>query len=258
MMKKFALLGAATALMTAGGVAPAAAQFKQALQEAQATVDEGARSQQRVEDLDEQAAAALQDFRANQKQLDLLKRFNVTRAREVENQQLDIRGLEQDVENVQGLQRAITPLMDEMLAQLEALVEADIPFLQTERSERIARLRSVMADSTQTPASRYRLLIEAFQIENEYGRTIEAYDGAVDNNGEELNVEFLRIGRLALIYKNADDTILRIWNSDTGQFEDLSDGYLADVRQGLRMAKEQTPPGLLTIPTRAPIDASAQ
>jgi hypothetical protein len=246
------------ALSAGLGIAPAAAQFRAALQEAQATVDEGARSQQRVEELDEEAAGALQDFRANQKQLDLLRRFNATRQQEIQNQLADIRGLEQDVENVQGLQRAVTPLMEEMLQQLEAVVAADIPFLAEERSQRLARLRAVMADSTQTPASRYRLIIEAFQIENEYGRTMQAYNGTVDNGGEELSVEFLRIGRLALVYKNADDTILRIWNSETGAFEDLERGFLDDIRLGLRMAKEQTPPGLLTIPTRAPVDASAQ
>ncbi|MBB4659216.1 DUF3450 domain-containing protein [Parvularcula dongshanensis] len=252
-MKKV-LLGSAALL--ALGVAPASAQFRAALQEADATVREGAASQQRVEELDDQASELLNEYRANLKQLDLLRRFNTTRQREVENQLSDIEGLQQDVDNVQGLQRAITPLMDEMLAQLEAVVQADIPFLAEERQNRLERLRSVMADSTQTPASRYRLLIEAFQIENEYGRTIEAYNGTVDNEGEELAVEFLRVGRLALIYKNANDSILRIYNSESGQFEDLDMGFLDDVRQALRVAKEQAPPNLLTIPVQAPEGAT--
>ncbi len=255
MMKTSALLGS-VALLAVVGTTPAAAQFRQALDVAQQTVDEGSASQQRVEQLDDQASELLGEYRANLKQRDLLRRFNVTREREVQNQLADIRGLEQDVENIQGLQRAVTPLMEEMLQQLEALIAADIPFLAEERAERLDRLRTVMADSTQTPASRYRLLIEAFQIENEYGRTMEAYNGVVDNGGEELTVEFLRIGRLALVYKNADDTILRIFNRDTGQFEDLDMSFLPNIRQGLRMAKEQTPPGLLTVPTTAPVEVS--
>ncbi|WP_051881870.1 DUF3450 domain-containing protein [Parvularcula oceani] len=255
MMKTSALLGS-VALLAVVGTTPAAAQFRQALDVAQQTVDEGSASQQRVEQLDDQASELLGEYRANLKQRDLLRRFNVTREREVQNQLADIRGLEQDVENIQGLQRAVTPLMEEMLQQLEALIAADIPFLAEERAERLDRLRTVMADSTQTPASRYRLLIEAFQIENEYGRTMEAYNGVVDNGGEELTVEFLRIGRLALVYKNADDTILRIYNRDTGQFEDLDMSFLPNIRQGLRMAKEQTPPGLLTVPTTAPVEVS--
>jgi vacuolar-type H+-ATPase subunit I/STV1 len=258
MRKTVALLGSA-ALLAAGAVTPAAAQFKAALEEAQRTVDEGRVSQQRVEELDAEATELLGEYRANLKQLELLERFNETRAREVENQLADIQGLEQDIENVQGLQRAVTPLMEEMLGQLEALVNADIPFLSEERQARIARLRRVMADSTQTPASRYRLIIEAFQIENEYGRTIEAYNGTVtDDAGEERAVEFLRIGRVALIYKTSDDAVLKIYNTETGAFDDLPMAFLGDVRQALRVAKEQAPPNLLTIPVEAPVDATAE
>jgi hypothetical protein len=110
-----------------------------------------------------------------------------------------------------------------------------------------------MADSTQTAASRYRLIVEAYQIENEYGRTIQAYtDTVADGEGGELTVEFFRVGRLALIYKSADDSILRIYDENTGEFVDLPKSFLDDVRLGIRMAKEQTPPGLLQVPVNAP------
>ena len=70
-----------------------------------------------------------------------------------------------------------------------------------------------------------------------------------------LAVEFLRIGRTALVYKNADDSILRIYDRDTGDFVDLDKSFLEDVRFGLRVAKEQTAPDLLTLPVKAPIQA---
>lgn len=257
MMKKVAFLGSA-ALIALVGIAPASAQFRAALNESKAAVEEGARSQQRVEELDDQAAELLGEYRANLKQRDVLRRFNASRAREVENQLATIRGLEQDVENIQDLQRAVLPLLETMLADLEAFVAADIPFYEEERNARIARLRSVMTDSTQTPASRYSLILEAYQIENEYGRTFDSYEGEVtttiDGNEETLIVDFLRIGRLALIYKTEDDSLLRIYNRDTGTFEDLDKKYLAEVRRGIRMANEQTPPDLLNIPVSAPED----
>jgi len=163
MMRKLAFLGSA-ALMTLAMTSPAFAQFRAALDESRAAVDEGAASQQRVEELDDQAAELLGDFRAAQKQRDLLRRFNASRQREVENQLLEIQGLQQDVENIEGLQRATQPLLDDMMEDLAAFVEADMPFLEEERAARIARLRNVMADSTQTAASRYNLIMEAFQI----------------------------------------------------------------------------------------------
>ena len=251
MHKKFALLGSAIVVAWSASV-PATAQFREALDVSRQTARDGARSQQRVEALDQEASALLNDYRANVKQLDLLTRFNDSQRAEVENQLSQIAGLEQDIANVEGLEQAVVPLIGDMLAQLKVIVAADIPFLVEERQARLDRLDAVMADATQTAASRFRLIVEAYQIENEYGRTIQAYDNVVVDGDQELTVEFLRIGRVALIYKSADDSILRIFNSETGDFEDLDKGFLDDVRLALRMAKEQTPPGLLQIPVTAP------
>ncbi|MFC3301465.1 DUF3450 domain-containing protein [Parvularcula lutaonensis] len=251
MHKKIALLGTA-AVVAVTAIAPASAQFREALDISRQTARAGAQSQQRIEQLDQQTTELLTEYRAALKQLDLLQRFNASQRAEIENQLEQIAGLQQDIANVEGLERAVVPLIGDMLEQLKLIVAADIPFLSTERQRRLERLEAVMADPTQTAASRYRLIIEAYQIENEYGRTIQAYDGTVDDNGTELTVEFLRIGRIALIYKSADDSILRIYNKKTREFEDLDKSFLDDVRLGLRMAKEQTPPGLLEVPVTAP------
>lgn len=258
MHKKFALLGSAMVVALTAG-APATAQFREALDVSRQTARSGAQSQQRVENLDQQASELLTEYRANTKQLDLLNRFNASQRAEVENQLAQIAALEQDIANVEGLERAVVPLIGDMLEQLKTIVAADIPFRAEERAERLERLDAVMADPTQTAASRFRLIVEAYQIENEYGRTIDAYNNTVVDSSEgELTVEFLRIGRVALIYKSADDSILRIYNKSTGQFDDLDKSFLDDVRLGLRMAKEQTPPGLLQIPVSAPTTSSAQ
>ncbi|MEM7739871.1 MAG: DUF3450 domain-containing protein [Pseudomonadota bacterium] len=258
MHKKLALLGSAIVVAWSASI-PATAQFRQALDISRQTARDGAASQQRVEALDQQATELLNEYRANVKQLDLLTRFNESQRLEIENQLTQIQGLERDIANVEGLAQAVIPLIEDMLAQLKTIVAADIPFLPAERQNRLARLDQVMSDPTQTPASRFRLIVEAYQIENEYGRSIEAYEGTVIEDGAELTVEFLRLGRLALIYKSADDSLLRIYDRETGGFIDLDKGrYLAGVRTGLRMAKEQTPPGLLEIPVTAPVVASAE
>ncbi|MEM0929853.1 MAG: DUF3450 domain-containing protein [Pseudomonadota bacterium] len=258
MHKKLALLGSAIVVAWSASI-PATAQFRQALDISRQTARDGAASQQRVENLDQQATELLNEYRANVKQLDLLTRFNESQRLEIENQLIQIQGLERDIANVDGLQQAVVPLIGDMLAQLKLIVNADIPFLPAERQARLARLDQIMQDPTQTAASRFRLIVEAYQIENEYGRSIEAYEGTVMEDGAELTVEFLRLGRLALIYKSADDSLLRIYDAETRGYVDLDKGrYLAGVRTGLRMAKEQTPPGLLEIPVTAPITIAAE
>ena len=257
MIKKVAIMGTAIA-MVATGIGPAAAQFSTAIDVSKSTVAEAKASQQRIDSLDEETSRALVDYRANLKQYELLSRFNKSRAVEVDRQSTQIENLQLDVNNVENIQRAMLPMMEEMLATLEEFIAADMPFLEAERADRVARLRDVMTKSDVSEAQRDRLIIEAFQIENEYGRTIEAYPGTVATDSGELSVEFLRIGRVALIYKTADDSVLRIYDADSGAYVDLDKKYLADVRLGLRMAKEQTAPALLGVPVPAPTDFTAQ
>ncbi|MEE9328664.1 MAG: DUF3450 domain-containing protein [Parvularculaceae bacterium] len=252
MIKKIAFLGTAMALVA---TTPALAQFDRAVNESKATVAEAKKSQQRIDALDDQTNRLLGDYRANLKQFELLTRFNKSRAKEVTQQAVQLQRLQEDITNVAGLQRSMQPLMEDMVAKLEEFIAADIPFLEKERGERLARLKKRLIDDTPAP-QRYRSVLEAYQIENEYGRTIEAYEGdVIGPDGTELKgVEFLKIGRLALVYKTKDDSVMRIYDRATGEFVSLPNSFLSDVKLGLRMAKEQTAPDLLAVPVPAPID----
>ncbi|MCB2096735.1 MAG: DUF3450 domain-containing protein [Parvularculaceae bacterium] len=251
-MKKRALVLGSAAAMIVATAAPAFAQFSSALNESEATAKEAKASQQRVEQLDDQTTALINDYRANLKQLEAATRYNASLNRNITAQQRQLERLRLDIENVSGLQRAMQPLMEDMLATLGDIVDADIPFNSDERQDRVARLNKVMGDPDVSAAQRYRLIVEAYQIENEYGRTIGAYEGSIDDGGTLRTGEFLRVGRVALMFKTADDSVLKIWDKDQKAWTNLNKSYLPDVRLGLRMAKEQTAPGLLPVPVKAP------
>ena len=251
MKKRTLVLGTAAAIAAALG-SPAFAQFSSALNESEATAKEAKASQQRVEQLDDQTTALINDYRANLKQLEAATRYNASLNRNITAQQRQLERLRLDIENVSGLQRAMQPLMEDMLATLGDIVDADIPFNSDERQDRVARLNKVMGDPDVSAAQRYRLIVEAYQIENEYGRTIGAYEGSIDDGGTLRTGEFLRVGRVALMFKTADDSVLKIWDKDQKGWTNLNKSYLPDVRLGLRMAKEQTAPGLLPVPVKAP------
>lgn len=255
-MKPVAIMGSALAMAAILG-APAQAQFKSSLSESQTTANEAARSQQQVDRLDDQTQRLLNDYRANLKQLDAAKRYNESLKKQVAAQERQITRIQQDIENVSGLQRAVAPLMEDMAVRFKEIVEADVPFEKVDRlkraDDRLANLDK--PEGEVSVAQKYRLLVEAYQIEMEYGRTIGNYEGSIVVDGEEITGEFLRIGRIALIFKTADDSVLQIWNKSTGAYEALAKSYLPDVKYGLRMAKEQTAPNLLSIPVPAPVVA---
>jgi hypothetical protein len=116
-------------------------------------------------------------------------------------------------------------------------------------------LRSNLDKSNQTVAENFRQVLEAYKIENEYGRKIEAYDAAIDFNGDgsERKVDIFRVGRSALLYKTEDGKEVGRWDSQNRSWEalDASDwaGY---INTGIRIARNQAVKDILQLPISAP------
>ncbi len=234
-----------------------AQQVEPVLDTSRAAVEDTSRSQDRIDELDSRTQNLLSDYRANLKQLEQLERYNASQQRQVDSQREEIASLERDIENIASLQRAVQPLMEDMVEALADLIEADMPFLLEERRSRVERLRGIMDDPARSPAERYRLVVEAYQIENEYGRTIESYRDNIEVDGRMYeNVDFLRIGRVALIFRTDDDRVLKRFDTDRGQWTDLDMSFLPYVKTGSRIAREQIPPDLMFVPVTAPQSAN--
>ena len=110
----------------------------------------------------------------------------------------------------------------------------------------------MMERSDVTAAEKFRRVIEAYQIENDYGRTIEAYRGTLDVDTGKREVNFLRVGRVALLYQTDGGDLTGAWNQETRQWETLApERYKQDVAKGLRVARKQVAPDLLVLPVAA-------
>jgi len=257
-MKRAAIIGS-TAAMLAFVSAPAFAQVDTALGVSDQTARDTAASQRRIDQLDDQTASLLNDYRAALKQWESVKRYNESMRNNIAAQEAEIERLQEDIANIDELTSSVQPLMMDMVERFEQIVAADIPFQQADRGERVDRLKAILNNPSMSAAQRYRLIVEAYQIENEFGRTIGAYNGILDVDGEAITGEFLQIGRVALVFKTEDDSVLRIYNNNTRAWEPLNRGtYLQDVKFGLRMAKEQTAPDIMFVPVRAPETVQAQ
>ncbi|NEZ02759.1 DUF3450 domain-containing protein [Wenzhouxiangella sp. XN201] len=255
--KQFTLAGiAAGSLLLLVAFSAQTQEVDPVLDTSRSTAQDTAQSQERIDNIDAETQRMLNDYRALLKQLEQLERYNASQQRQVDSQRRELASLEEDINNIASLQRAMQPLMDDMVDALDQLVEADLPFLMEERRARVTRLKNAIEDPELSPAQRYRLVIEAYQIENEYGRTIESYRGDIEADGRLYeNVEFLRIGRVALIFRTDNDEVLKRYVPEDGNWVDLDRSYLQDVRTASRIAREQIPPDLMFIPVRAPADA---
>ena len=255
-MKKMRSLSALMiALLTACACMPvfAAATIDQVTDEGIKRADAGAAEQQRVEQIATQTDDLLAEYNTVAKVVDGLKTYNSLLQRQVANQESEKAALSESIDNVALIERQIVPLMTRMLDGLEEFIRLDTPFLLKERNERLARLREMMERSDVTSAEKFRRVIEAFQIENDYGRTIEAYKGSVDINGAPQEVDFLRVGRIVLAYQSIGGQYTGAWDPEQGAFVELApEKFKAQVAQGIRVARKQVAPDLLIVPVAAP------
>jgi len=231
---------------------------------AQATVDQitqageqravaGAADQQRVEQIANQTDDLVSDYNTLSKVVDGLVTYNTLLQRQVSNQEEEKAALTESITNVALIERQIIPMMTRMLDSLEVFIQLDTPFLLTERTERLERLRTMMERSDVSSAEKFRRVIEAYQIENDYGRTIEAYKGSVPIDGNQQEVDFLRIGRVSLAYQSVGGAHTGAWDKEAGDWVELDPSeFKNQVSDGLRVARKQVAPDLLVVPVAAP------
>ena len=244
-------------LFCAGGLLAAAALAGAATLEEIESVqadraEAGRQSQDRIDDIVKETDSLEYEYRRVLKEMEGLKVHNTLMQRQISRQEEEIALINTSIDEVEGKRRQMLPLMVRMIEALDMFVEADAPFLLDERRKRVAGLAELMDAQDVTVAEKFRKVLEAYQIENDYGRTIEAYKAAVEHEGATLEVDMLRIGRVALIYQTADQSATRRWDRDAQDWLDVEGSYRNQVRLGLRVARKQVAPDLLLLPVSGP------
>ncbi len=210
--------------------------------------DSAARSQNKVNDLTDQVQNKLQQFHAVTKELDGLNVYNQQMQNQLDNQVAELEQLADSMTQVSIIERQISPLMARMISTLENFVALDVPFLNDERAKRINDLNVMMNRADIAVSEKFRRVLEAYQIEVDYGRTIEAYNGTLELNGQPMDVDFLRIGRISLVYQTRDGNQLGQWQQASGQWQPLSQDYRLGINKALRIARKQLAPDLIFVP----------
>lgn len=215
-----------------------------------------ARSQQKINALDEKTRAAYDEYRATERQAELVEAYNRQLEKLVSAQQSEIDELSRQIVSLDQTEQAVLPMLSRMVEMLTRFVAADTPFLPDERNERIARLEQLLNRADVSLAEKYRQILEAYLIEVDYGRTLEAYRGELAANGQSRQVTFLRLGRAALYYQSLDGRESALWqpgrDAQPGQWQPLADSDGPVLDKAIRIAWQQAVPELLTLPLPLP------
>ena len=133
------------------------------------------KSQAKIDALNEDTRKLLSEYKIVLKEIEGLRVYNRQLEKQIANQEREMAQLSSSIDEVTVIERQITPLMLRMIDGLEQFVELDVPFLLDERRDRIERLREIMDRADVAVSEKFSQVLRAFQIENEYGRTMETY-----------------------------------------------------------------------------------
>ena len=204
-----------------------------------------AKSQSLIDSTERQTDKIVNEWKAVSKQVEGLKLYNAQKRIQIQAQ-LDLMDkLDEQLVQVVVMQRQIPPLAQKMLDSLESFISLDTPFRKEERQNRIDLVRSSLAKPKVTASEQVRQVLEAYNIEAEYGRKIDTYESTL-NDGTVVNI--LVIGRIGMFYQTKDEQSSGRWNNETGQWDELPGSYRKPIRDGIRMAKKLAPTDMLMMP----------
>lgn len=220
---------------------------------------DGAKSQQRINKLDDNTRALLDETRKVLAKAEQLALYNAQMATIIANQEAELESIQAQISTINETEEGVLPLMQLMVEQLTADINAGAPFLSNERKTRVAILTDMLGRADVSVSEKFRRVLEALQIEVDYGRTIEAYSQK-ENTDNAPNMatayNFLRIGRIALYRQTLDGNQAWLWFNDGWQpLGNVSGSANNQISLARRVAEQTVAPQLITLPLATPTTA---
>ena len=247
------------ALIATGFIAVSGSVFAQSVDQVLQAEDRrlnlAQQSQERINTIVEGTRSLEDQYRAINKEIDGLKVYNRLMAAQTGGQQAVLEDIALSMDQVDVINRQIFPLMERMIDGLDQSVKLDIPFLMQERTDRVDKLHAIMERSDVSVAEKFRKVMEAYQIENDYGSSSEWYTQSLTLDDATRSYNILRIGRVGLYFQSDDSKITGRWDNTKRQWV-MDNSSRSEIRTGLRMAKQLIAPELIISPVAAPTEAN--
>ncbi len=228
--------GALAAALVMAVAAPAEAQLRSALETGEEATRRAEQIQEQINQLDDERSDMVREFRTVLQQQDAAELYNRQQQKVVESQRREIESLQEQLGRVDEITAETVPMMLDMIEDLKAFVAADLPFKMEERQARLDGLDAAMEEPTVPTAERYRLIIQAYQAEMEYGSTIDTWTDEVTVGDSEQTVDFFQYGRVALVWISRDDRIGQRYDRATESWVDLPSSYIPYIRTAIQVA----------------------
>jgi hypothetical protein len=232
--KRVALATAFAVALTAAAIrAQDAAQLSDTVKK---TVETHQQTQKKQEVWANEQAELAARMRAAKAQVEFFEKKKALEEKEVAALDAGIAELERRMVESVRLNESLLDTLNTVVARLETFVEGDLPFLMEERRTRIAGVKEAIARPDYTGAEKLRRVLEALQIEANYGNVAEVYQEKIMVNDEEVFAEMVRIGRLSVFWLTPDGERVGEYDLAQGKWVELEHKYVHPIEVAREMA----------------------
>lgn len=235
--------------LIAGLAIPAQAQLREALSTGEAATRKAEQVQDQINQLDDDRSDMVREYRTLLQRRDAAELFARQQELVVQSQREEIASLTEQLGSIDDITAQTVPMLLSMVEDLKGFVAADLPFKKEERQTRLDTLDEVMRAPNVTASEQYRLIMEAYSAEMEYGRTVDTWQEEITLGGNPTTVDMFLYGRVALVYVAPNGKSAR-YDRATGEWVDLPGGYTEDIRRAVRVAQGKAQQVILFAPVQ--------
>ncbi|MCF6328686.1 MAG: DUF3450 domain-containing protein [Henriciella sp.] len=242
--------GAILAATFVGLTLPAIAQSQlgRAIQTGEQATRRAETTQTRINQLDDERSDMVGEFRTLLQRKQAAELYARQQAKVVESQERELASLQDQLGRVDEITAQTVPMLLDMIEDLDAFIDADLPFRLEQRKGRIATLNTAMESADVPIVEQYRLIIEAYQAEMEYGRKVQTWPETLTIDDKEIKVDMFLYGRVALVYISPDKRYAARYDRAVGDWVPVENKYKDDIVKAIKIAEGKTSPGVMYAP----------
>lgn len=220
------------------------------------TTKAAAQSQKRINSSSESTLKMRAEIEQLQDQIKNLTIYRDHLNTMVEHQGKEAESLHLQIEEIKETRQGVVPLMYRMLDSLTVWVENDTPIKHEQRMERVLKLGDLMGRADVTDAEKFRRILEAYQVEIDYGTKLGAYQGKITADGDSREVDVLHLGRVSLVARSLDGQNYWYWSNADQQWQGVDSAAGVDIDTAFAIAGKQVAPSLISLPVSANQEAT--
>jgi hypothetical protein len=206
--------------------------------------------QNKIDELDIESKKIYFDYKDTLNEFNSLKNYDDQLSKIIDAQIIEISSINEQLDSLDSINIDILPLLKRMVDSLSKFITLDIPFLIEERKLRLQDLDTLIVRADVTTAEKFRKIFEAYQLEANFGKTIESYQGFLTIKESEKAVDYVRLGRLGLYYRTPNGKETGYWNSNSQQWVHEGSSLDDEIKAALDIANRQSPPNFIKLPVK--------